>query len=44
MASQGLAHVSSSAVREMAGLGRDPVEFTPPHIVEALRQKFAQRG
>jgi pantetheine-phosphate adenylyltransferase len=37
-------HISSSAVREMAGLGRDPVEFVPPHIVEALRQKFAQRG
>jgi len=38
------AHVSSSTVREMAGLGRDPVEFVPPHIVEALRRKFAQRG
>ncbi|MEI7643210.1 MAG: pantetheine-phosphate adenylyltransferase [Chloroflexales bacterium] len=37
-------HVSSSAVREMAGLGRDPVEFVPPHVVAALRQKFAQRG
>jgi pantetheine-phosphate adenylyltransferase len=37
-------HVSSSAVREMASLGRDPVEFAPPHVVAALRQKFAQRG
>ncbi|NTW02564.1 MAG: pantetheine-phosphate adenylyltransferase [Oscillochloris sp.] len=37
-------YVSSSAVREMAGLGRDPVEFAPPHVVAALRQKFAQRG
>lgn len=36
-------HVSSSAVREMADLGRDPVEFVPPHIVVALQQKFAQR-
>jgi pantetheine-phosphate adenylyltransferase len=36
--------VSSSAVREMAGLGRDPVEFAPPHVVAALRQKFTQRG
>lgn len=44
MASRRYAHISSSAVREIAGLGRDPVEFTPPHIVEALRQKFAQRG
>ncbi|HMQ29503.1 MAG TPA: pantetheine-phosphate adenylyltransferase [Chloroflexaceae bacterium] len=44
MASKHLAHISSSAVREIAGLGRDPVEFVPPHIVAALRQKFAQRG
>jgi pantetheine-phosphate adenylyltransferase len=44
MASKRYAHISSSAVREIAGLGRDPVEFAPPHIVEALRQKFAQRG
>lgn len=44
MASRRYAHISSSAVREIAGLGRDPVEFAPPHIVEALRQKFAQRG
>jgi pantetheine-phosphate adenylyltransferase len=44
MASRRYAHISSSAVREIAGLGRDPVEFVPPHIVEALRQKFAQRG
>ena len=44
MASRRYAHISSSAVREIAGLGRDPVEFVPPHIVTALRQKFAQRG
>ncbi|NTU78290.1 MAG: pantetheine-phosphate adenylyltransferase [Chloroflexales bacterium] len=44
MASRRYAHISSSAVREIASLGRDPVEFVPPHIVEALRQKFAQRG
>lgn len=42
--SRQLTHVSSSMVRELASLGRDPVEFVPPHIVEALRQKFAQRG
>ncbi|PDW04176.1 pantetheine-phosphate adenylyltransferase [Candidatus Viridilinea mediisalina] len=44
MASRRFAHISSSAVREIAGLGRDPVEFVPPHIVAALREKFAQRG
>ncbi|RRR67270.1 MAG: pantetheine-phosphate adenylyltransferase [Candidatus Viridilinea halotolerans] len=44
MASRRFAHISSSAVREIAGLGRDPVEFVPPHIVVALREKFAQRG
>lgn len=44
LASPAFVHVSSSIVREMAGLGRDPVEFVPPHIVEALRQKYAQRG
>jgi len=44
MASRRYAHISSSAVREIAGLGRDPVEFVPSHIVAALRQKFAQRG
>lgn len=43
-ASQRYAHISSSVVREMASLGRDPVEFVPPHIVEALRHKFVQRG
>ncbi|NNJ09412.1 pantetheine-phosphate adenylyltransferase [Chloroflexales bacterium ZM16-3] len=37
-------HISSSAVREMASLGREPVEFVPPNVVAALRQKFAQRG
>jgi pantetheine-phosphate adenylyltransferase len=44
MASRRFAHISSSAVREIAGFGRDPVEFVPPHIVAALREKFAQRG
>ncbi|MFV9506803.1 MAG: pantetheine-phosphate adenylyltransferase [Oscillochloridaceae bacterium umkhey_bin13] len=44
MASRRYAHISSSAVREIAGLGRDPVDFVPPHILEALQQKFAQRG
>ena len=44
MASRHLAHISSSAVRELAGLGRDPVEFVPPHIVTALREKFVPKG
>ncbi len=44
MASRRFAHISSSAVREIAGLGREPEEFVPPHIIEALRRKFAQRG
>lgn len=44
MASRQYAHISSTAVREMASLGREPVEFTPPHIVAALMRRFAQRG
>ncbi|GIV87805.1 MAG: phosphopantetheine adenylyltransferase [Chloroflexus sp.] len=44
MAGRPFAHISSTAVREMASLGRDPVEFTPPVVVAALREKFAQRG
>lgn len=44
MASRRYAHISSSAVREIASLGREPVEFVPPHILAALREKFAQRG
>jgi pantetheine-phosphate adenylyltransferase len=44
MAGREFAHISSTAVREMASLGRDPVEFAPPHIVAALREKFTQRG
>lgn len=44
MASRRYAHISSSAVREIAGMGRDPVEFAPPPVIAALRQKFGQRG
>jgi pantetheine-phosphate adenylyltransferase len=44
MAGRQFAHISSTAVREMASLGRDPVEFAPPVVVAALRDKFAQRG
>lgn len=43
-AGRAFGYISSSTVRELAGLGRDPVEFAPPHVVSALRQKFAQRG
>lgn len=44
MSSQRFTHVSSSVVREMAAMGRDPVEFVPPHIITALRSKFPQGG
>ncbi|EFO82020.1 pantetheine-phosphate adenylyltransferase [Oscillochloris trichoides DG-6] len=37
-------HVSSSAVREMAALGREPVNFAPPHVLAALREKFTRGG
>ncbi|NJN15992.1 MAG: pantetheine-phosphate adenylyltransferase [Oscillochloris sp.] len=43
-ASREYTHISSSAVREMAALGRNPVEFVPPHVLTALQQKFPQRG
>lgn len=35
--------VSASRIREVTGLGRDPSEFVPPHVAEALRQKFSSR-
>lgn len=44
MARSCYAHISSSAVREIASMGRDPIEFAPAPIIAALRQKFAQRG
>jgi pantetheine-phosphate adenylyltransferase len=33
-------HISSSTIREVASLGGDVSYMTPPHVAEALRQKF----
>src|SRR5207302_7854921 len=33
-------YVSASRIREVTGLGRDPSEFVPPHVAEALKRKF----
>ena len=35
--------VSASRIREVTGLGRDPSEFVPAHVAEALKRKFAGR-
>ena len=35
-------HISSSTIREMASLGGDVSSMTPPHVAEALYQKFAE--
>jgi pantetheine-phosphate adenylyltransferase len=34
-------YVSASRIRELTGLGRDPSEFVPPHVAEALKRKFS---
>ncbi len=34
-------YISASRIREITSLGRDPSEFVPPHVAEALRRKFA---
>jgi pantetheine-phosphate adenylyltransferase len=34
--------VSASRIREVTGLGRDPSEFVPPHVAEALRRKLGK--
>jgi pantetheine-phosphate adenylyltransferase len=34
--------VSASRIRELAGLGRDPSKFVPPHVAEALKKKYAR--
>lgn len=44
MASRKYTFLSSSTVREIAALGGDVSEMVPPHIVTALRQKYAQRS
>jgi pantetheine-phosphate adenylyltransferase len=35
--------ISGSRIREVTALGRDPAEFVPPHVAEALRRKFKDR-
>ncbi len=44
MASRKFAFLSASTVREIAALGGDVSAFVPPHVVEALRQKFSSEG
>ncbi len=42
MASRTFSYLSSSTVREIAGLGGDVSQFVPVHVAQALRQKFGQ--
>lgn len=35
-------HISSSTIREVAELGGDVSSFTPPFVVEALKQRYAE--
>lgn len=35
-------HISSSTLREIASLGGDVSFMAPPHVVEALRRRFAE--
>jgi pantetheine-phosphate adenylyltransferase len=35
-------YISSSTIREIAELGGDVSEMTPPFVVEALRERFAE--
>lgn len=37
----GLAHISSTLVREIAGLGGDVSQFVHPRVLEALKRRFA---
>ncbi|MBI4369672.1 MAG: pantetheine-phosphate adenylyltransferase [Elusimicrobia bacterium] len=37
-------HISSTIVKEIARLGRDPYEFVPRAVVRALRAKYGQSG
>lgn len=44
MADEHFIHVSSSVVREIAQLGGDVSAMVPPHVAEALLQRFAVAG
>lgn len=35
-------HISSSTIREVASLGGDVSSMTPPHVVAALKERFAE--
>lgn len=35
-------HISSSTIREIASLGGDVSSMTPPHVVDALKKRFAE--
>jgi pantetheine-phosphate adenylyltransferase len=35
-------HISSSTIREIASLGGDVSTMTPPHVIEALKRRFAE--
>lgn len=35
-------HISSSTIREIASLGGDVASMTPPHVVDALKRRFAE--
>jgi pantetheine-phosphate adenylyltransferase len=35
-------HISSSTIREIASLGGDVATMTPPTVVTALKQRFAE--
>jgi hypothetical protein len=35
-------HISSSTIREIASLGGDVSTMTPPHVVDALKRRFAE--
>ncbi len=37
---EGLSHVSSSLLREVASMGGDVSRFVPPHVLDALNGKF----
>lgn len=37
---EGLSHVSSSLLREVAAMGGDVSRFVPPHVLDALNGKF----
>ncbi|MCE2489971.1 MAG: pantetheine-phosphate adenylyltransferase [Anaerolineae bacterium] len=41
MADERYIHVSSSIIREIAELGGDVSSMVPPHVMEALQQRFA---